>query len=154
MSVTADDPDLARIGYLAAVTNTPPSVVAKLSDYEQFFWKYWKDRITEEQNEQFWRRMGRTLGTLWYKSDVENDPKVSKMSVPRNPNEAFYPLSILISQNSILKQIRKDLSSSKIEGYVPQEGEEVVEMGDMSVDEFKAFMGRLQAGFAPPKDGE
>lgn len=154
MSVTADDPDLARIGYLAAATNTPPSVVARLSDYEQFFWKFWKERLEEEQASQFWRRMGRNLGTLWYKSDVESDPHASKVAVPRNTNESFYPLSVLITQNNILKQIKKDFSASKIEGYVPEAGEEVVEMGDMSVDEFKTFMGRLQAGFAPPKDGE
>lgn len=130
------------------MTQRPPSELAKLSRHERAFWLHWLKKTEHDRENRWWERFGRQLGTLWYREDFESKKTSSVTEPARDPDRAFYPLSVLISPNSIHKQIKEgfERQKSKVEGYVAQDGEEIVSIGELDAAEYRAFMQRLNEG--------
>jgi hypothetical protein len=134
---------LAQIGYLAGVSGRPPGEIARISQYERDFWEYWSRRERAADEDRFWTKMGRHLGTTWERADFDEQ----RPGGSGNPDHAFFPLATLVGQGDVWTAVKKSFTKkTRIDGYVAQKGEQVVEAGDLSTDEFKDFMARFAGG--------
>ncbi len=122
--------------------------------------EYWTRKVRAEDEDRYWEKFGRQMGTIWYRSDFETEGDGNNKT-PKNlkdPNTAFYPHSLLASPNNVWKQIQKDFASSKpqIAGgdYRPVRGEKIVETSDMSHDEFRDFFAKFGQGLGVDIGGE
>jgi len=110
------------------------------------FWEYAIRKTKAEDEDRFWDKFGRHIGTIWHREDFKEGQK----GKPHNPDMLFYPLSLTVSPHNLYKQLKQDfnITQPKIaEGeYKPTEGEEVVEMANMSYEDFRDFMDNFQKG--------
>lgn len=135
---------LAQIGYLAGVSGRPPGEIARISPVERDFWEWWSRRERAQDEDRFWTKLGRHLGTTWSRQDFEEQRGTLQAS---NPDHAFFPLATLVAQGNVWEAIRKSfMKRNKIEGYVAEKGEQIVETADMATDEFREFMARFAGG--------
>ena len=94
----------------------------------------------------YWEQFGRHMGTVWHRSTF--DTQRSKQN--HNPDVLFYPHALMVSPNNLYRQIKQDFDSNKpiIAGgeYTPERGEDVVELSDLSYDEFRDFYRTFESG--------
>jgi len=92
------------------------------------------------------------MGTVWYRSDFEEPKSKAERTsrAPKNPDKLFYPHAMLTSPNNLFKQIKNDFEQTKpkIAGgdYRPEAGEEIVNTGELSYEEFREFFDSFQQG--------
>lgn len=107
------------------------------------FTAHWLRKTQEE----WWDRTARFLGVLWTREEV------ARMNQPGSgqTDECFIPLSLGVNPG-LFEQLQSIFHlGSKLIGqgeYQPGAGEEVVEMSDMSPDEFKSWAAQA-LGAAP-----
>lgn len=138
---------MARIMFISAATHRPPSEIARHSDYELLIWEYALRDMKAKDEDRYWEKFGRHMGTVWYRSDFESKGGAKPS---HNPDVLFYPHATLTSPNNIFKMIKTGFegTKSKIAGgeYVPQSGEEIVDTGEMSYEDFKSFFKDFSSG--------
>ena len=92
----------------------------------------------------------KVLGVVWSRDEVRQMSKTSMIG-----DEVFIPLSIAVN-NDLPEHLKKMFSSSgsQIGGgdYKPAPGEEIVELGEMPVDEFKRWAAQAMGVVAERND--
>jgi hypothetical protein len=151
MEATEADDDLALRGYVIARTGRLPTDRAfqELSRNEPLlrFTAHWLQKRDAELTD----LVMKLLGTTWSREDVTR--MAENKSAP--PDNVFLPLSLAVNAE-LGEQLREMFRVGKgafIGGgeYMPQPGEQVVQLGDLPVDDFKQ-LAQMATGAVAPSD--
>ena len=97
--------------------------------------------------------MGRLLGTRWTVADIRRQlSKGGPTKQWRNEDEVIVPLTVAMNPD-FLKALGELVGSGNNIGggdYTPQEGEEIVELGQLDKDQYKAKIQELFSGGITP----
>ena len=151
MDATEQDEALALRGYIIARTGCLPTELAfqELTRNEPLlrFTAHWLQKREGDAVD----LLTRMLGTVWKREDVAK--MMDGKSSP--PDEVFLPLSLAINAE-LGEQLREMFRVGKgafIGGgeYLPQVGEQVVELGDMPIEQFKR-LAQMASGASTASD--
>lgn len=139
MTATEDDEALALRGYLISRTGCLPTEPAfqELSRNETLlrFTVHW---LQKRDNDMLDAAM-KLLGVCWDREDVE---KMGSGESPTPPKQVFLPLALGCNAQ-LGEQLRTLFRVGKSQigqgEYQPQPGEEVVELGELPIEEFKRW---------------
>ncbi len=140
--------------------NCLPSELTKAgaSELELRYWLHWKNKIEDQERRDLYETLGKLMGVLWDRKQVEEMDK--EQSKDTNPNSMFIPLSVLVSTRPVYDIVRKAFGGNrnKIIGggdYKPEKGEIIESMGSWTRDKMKSFLGKFDSVFsgADKKDG-
>lgn len=128
----------------------PSELLSRTTRTERLFLEYWLLKTEEDMIEKHWYILNRSLGTVWERSDFEKKQKKAEYT-PKVRDRVWYPLSLLLAQSDIRKEIQKDFTDGgqTIGGgeYVPSKGEEVVNLGETTTkEEFLDFIRKFGPG--------
>jgi len=120
-----------------------------LTETQQVFLEYWIRREQAQAEDRYWEKFGRQMGTTWYRSDFED----RKGTGAQDPDRVFYPHSALVSPSPVWNNVKKDFEGrkgAKIAGgeYRKEKGEEIVDTGEMSYEEFMEWRQQFTDGLA------
>jgi hypothetical protein len=136
---------------LAVHSGRPLAELAALTETQQIFLEYWirKEQATSE--DRYWEKFGRQMGTTWYRSDFAETTK-AEGTAKSDPDRVFYPHSALVSSSPVWTNIKKDFEGRSSKGsvaggeYKATKGEEIIQTGDMSYEEFMAWKKDFEGG--------
>lgn len=139
MNATEADEGLALRGYLISRTGCLPTEPAfqELSRNESLlrFTVHW----LQKRDNDLLDAVMKMLGVVWNREDVE---KMGSGESATPPKQVFLPLALGCNAQ-LGEQLRTLFRVGKSQigqgEYVPQAGEEVVELGDLPIEEFKRW---------------
>lgn len=140
MTLTEQDGALALRGYVLSRTGvlpTDPDFVALCRDETMLrFCAHW----LRKREDDWFEMLSKLLGVVWNRRDVER--MLRRASVAARPDDVFIPLAL--GCNPQLSEQLKELfvpKSGPIAGgeYMPEPGEEIVELGDVTPEQFKQW---------------
>lgn len=100
------------------------------------FTYYWLQKSEED----FYSRLSKILGTNWTHEELLSfkEAKNKSNSSSNKDSDVFVPLALAINPDFLNGYLDKmGGGGAYVEGYKPQEGEEIVSLGDMTPKEFK-----------------
>ncbi len=136
-----DDEELERIAFLVATTHHSLDEITRMSALKQLFLVYAVQKEEKRKDDLFWERMGRQLGTLWYRSDFANP---ERNSAATRQDSVSVPLAVLLSHTNIQKNFKEYFDGEqKVGDYLLKDGEISVDLGKLSYAEYRKAMEKM-----------